>query len=79
MASVEFMKNIDENYLARVGALFNAGCVAAIPVVSFIISGLTKFISTSVLFIIAGICGVFATILLYTPKKMKELGLNSKG
>lgn len=54
MSSVEFIKNVKEEYLARTSALFGALCVAAMPVVSFIISALAGFASTGVLIAVAG-------------------------
>lgn len=41
--SVQFMSHVEQDYLARVGSIFNAGACAATPVVSFLISILTAF------------------------------------
>ena len=55
MTSVEFMKNVREEYLARSSSLSNAICTAAMPVTSFVISAVAGFTSTAVIFIISGI------------------------
>ncbi|WP_167954904.1 MFS transporter [Anaerosporobacter faecicola] len=73
LVNVEFMKKVEESYLARVGALFNSVCVAAIPIVSFFITVLAKFLSTKVLFIITGGAGILVCIFLCTKKKTNQL------
>jgi len=55
MTSVEFMKHVKEEYLARSTSITNAICTAAMPLASFVISAVAGFTSTAVLFIISGI------------------------
>jgi Na+/melibiose symporter-like transporter len=58
--NVQFMKQVDPDYMARAGAILSAGCVSAMPVTSFFISGLTKLISlTSILYGISIIALIF--------------------
>lgn len=64
MCSVEFVKNVKEEFMARSSALFNAVCTAAIPVASFAVSALAGFTSTAVLFIICGIMDLIICTLL---------------
>ncbi|MBQ9119655.1 MAG: MFS transporter [Lachnospiraceae bacterium] len=52
--NVQFMKCVDEEYLARAGSIFSAAACAASPVVSFLIGGLTSVISVATMFIISG-------------------------
>ncbi|MDF2486899.1 MAG: transporter, partial [Herbinix sp.] len=54
--SVQFMKQVEPEYLARAGAILSAGCVGAMPIVSFIIGFLTKLISLPAIFY--GISGI---------------------
>ncbi len=68
-AGVEFMKAIEENYIARVTALMNASCVAAMPVVSFIISGTTGFASTGQIFFAVGILEIGVCLVLFGRKR----------
>lgn len=57
--SVQFMKRVETEYLARAGSILSAGCVGSIPIVSFLISILTSMISLAAIFcIISGICFV---------------------
>ena len=46
LASVIFSKAIEESYIARVTSIMSASAVAAMPIVAFIISALTGFVST---------------------------------
>lgn len=62
--NVEFMKNIREDYIARVFSILGALCVAAMPAVSFIISIFAKKVSTEVLFLAAGLFDILVCILL---------------
>lgn len=52
--SVQFMKAVQQEYLARVGAIFNASATAAMPVTSFLISGLASKFSVVQIFIVSG-------------------------
>lgn len=69
LCSVEFIKNVKQEYLARCAAIFNAGGVAAIPIVSFIVSTVAGFTTTSILFMISGSSDIIICIFLCRKKK----------
>jgi MFS family permease len=71
--NVEFIRNIQGEYIARVSALFGACCVAAVPVVSFLVSILAGFTPTVVLFLIAGIIDIIVSILLCGKKRFAAM------
>jgi MFS family permease len=73
LCSVEFVKNIESAYMARVSAIFGATCVAAIPVVSLIISALAGVVSTIVLFFVAGVLDVIICISLCNKKRFRTM------
>lgn len=57
--SVQFLKSIAEEYISREAALLNAGATAAMPVTSFLLSFLVKFIAVKNLFLICStFCGI---------------------
>ena len=58
--SICFMKAVKQEYLARVGSIFNAGASAATPVVSFAVSILTTFCPVAQ---IIRICGLLCVII----------------
>ena len=51
VVSVQLMKVVKKDYLARVGSIFNAGACAASPVVSTLVGAITAFVSVKSLFI----------------------------
>ncbi len=71
--NVEFIRNIQGEYMARVTALFNACGVAAIPVVSFLVSILAGFTPTVVLFLVAGILDILVSIFLCRKKRFAAM------
>ena len=54
VVSVQFMKAVSEDYMARVGAIFNALGTSAMPVVSFIISITASFLNTRIIILASG-------------------------
>lgn len=52
--SVQFMKAVKQEYLARVGSIFNAGASAATPAASLAVSALAAFCPVSQIFIFNG-------------------------
>ncbi len=66
--NVQFMKLVEADYLARVGAIMSAGCVGAIPVASFAVSALTEFMSISDIFCIVGGLGIVFFLVVYLTK-----------
>ena len=67
--SVLFMNNVEEEYYARVGATTNALGTAAMPITSFIMSGLAAFLSVGILYLS---CAAL-TIVLFLVVGMKKL------
>lgn len=62
--SVHFMKTVKQEYLARVGSIFNAGACAATPAASFVISAFTAFIPVAqIIRISALLCVIIFTVL----------------
>lgn len=72
-ANIEFMKVIEEGYIARVSAIMSAGCVAAMPVVSFIISGMTKLASTGKIFLVVGLLDFLVCLVLFGKKRFTAM------
>lgn len=72
-ANIEFMKVIEEGYIARVSAIMSAGCVAAMPVVSFIISGMTKLASTGKIFLVVGLLDFLVCLALFGKKRFTAM------
>jgi hypothetical protein len=68
-SSVEFIRNIQGEYIARVSAIFSSCAVAAIPVASFLVSILAGFTPTIVLFLIAGIIDIIISVVLCQKKR----------
>ncbi len=60
--SVEMLKQIDQEYLARAAAIGGALGSAIVPVVAFIISIGVKFAAVSTMFLIAGIIALVYTV-----------------
>jgi MFS family permease len=78
LCNIEFMKNVEEEYLARTAAIFGAGCVAAMPVVSFIVSAVVGFTSTQTLFIIAGTLDILICLRLCRRKIFQSMNDKNK-
>lgn len=62
--NVELVNIVEENYLARVGAIASAFGSAATPVVSFIVSFVAVFASTQKIFLVVGIVDILVYLLL---------------
>ena len=52
--NIEFVKNTDEQYLARAAGIMSALSVASVPVASVVVSAVATVISTEWLFVVAG-------------------------
>lgn len=75
-AGVEFMKAVEESYIARVSSIMNASVVAAIPIVSFIASALTGFASTAEIIFGFGIVGIIVCLVLFGRKRFVAMEKN---
>ena len=62
VVNIQFMKSVEEEYIARAASIFNACACAASPIASFLISGLSLKISVAAIFLISaiGCVAVFA-------------------
>lgn len=70
---VELVKSIEEQYLARISSIYGAACVAAMPVVSFLISAIAGFTPTWLIFVISGVLDIIICINLCSKKKFLAL------
>lgn len=69
--SVQFMKTVPQEYLARVGAIFNASATAAMPVTSFLIGGVAHKCSVVEIFIVSG--GALVLLFIYVGVRKVRL------
>jgi MFS family permease len=56
--SVELVKSVDSDYMARVGASFNAVATASLPAATFIVSALTVMFKVDTILAVDGIIGI---------------------
>ncbi len=63
--NVQFMKSVSQDYLARVGAIFNAGASAATPLASLALGALAAFCSVSQIFLFSGAICVIIFLIIY--------------
>lgn len=70
--SVQFMSVVEQDYLARVGAIFNAGACAATPVVSMLVSILSTRLTVAQVFQTSGILCVILFIIIGIKKVKLE-------
>lgn len=68
--SISFVKNVKEEYMARAGAILSAVAVAAIPIVSFLVSVLVKITSVQMIFIGTGIISIGVFLAFTFNKKL---------
>lgn len=52
--SVEFMKQIEQEYLSRAGSIFNSGGSFAVPITAALVSFIARFFTISQIFIVSG-------------------------
>ena len=72
-AGVEFMKAIEENYIARVSSIMNAVTVAAMPIVSFIIGAISGIVSIREIFFALGILDIILCIILFSKHRIAAM------
>lgn len=73
LISVEFVKQTDEAYLARAGAIMSAMQSAASPLVAFLVSGMAALWNTQVIFLGTGILAIFLSFPLLFTKTLDAL------
>lgn len=62
--NVNFVKHVEQDYLARVGAIFNAGSCAAIPVTSVLVSIFVSYFSTAQILVVSAVLCVILFIII---------------
>lgn len=72
-ANVSFMEHVEENYLARIGGLFNSMVMLATPIASFFFALLAKFLNISQIFLLTGISGMILLIVMCFNQTLKKL------
>ena len=72
-ASVQFMKIINPQYLARCGALLTSLSMGVSPIASFAVSVVAHVASVSTIFTGCGASAIFVTILLLFSKTLKGM------
>lgn len=76
--SVYFMVVVEEDYMARVGSVFNASVTSVVPIGSFLISGVVSVFSVSHVILISGILSVVIAGLCAAVKSMRVLDEDAK-
>ena len=71
--SIFFMTYIDEDYMARCGAVFNASVCAVVPIISFLISALLHVISMTTIIFLTGIVSIIIGFILLSLKKVRHM------
>ena len=64
--------SVNQEYLARTSGIMSAASIAAMPVLSFLISGLVSFVTTAQCFIFAGVCALLEGIWILKNKGIEE-------
>lgn len=70
---IEFIKSVEEEYLARASAILTAFGSAATPITSFLVGAITVFISTELVFIVTGSINIFVCLLLLRSKALRQI------
>lgn len=68
--NVSFMTNVNQEYLARVGGLFNSMASCSVPIAAMIVASISPFVSIAYLYI--G-CGILVIVLFITQLFNKHL------
>lgn len=63
VVSVQFVKNVDQNYLARAGAIFNASASAATPLGSVIVSVIALKLNPALLIAVSAVLAIVLFLL----------------
>lgn len=71
--NVQFMKNTEETYMARANAIFGAFVTAAMPILSFLMSGVVKFVAVKELITTSGIfCAIIFLVFFVRDVQFSE-------
>lgn len=71
-ANVSIIQKCDRNYLSRLNGLLGSATVAAMPVVSLMVSLLTGFVPVGMFFIISGVLVVLLCGIMFREKSMPK-------
>ncbi|MCF0149760.1 MAG: MFS transporter [Clostridium sp.] len=69
---VTLMKTVTQEFLPRVGAIFNAGALCAIPITASIIGIISQFVSIKMLFLCFGILVSLLFLIMFLNKTIKK-------
>lgn len=67
------MKWTEESYLARVGGIFNALSVAAMPAAAFLISAVVAFADIKILFLAVGLIDLIGCLFMVQSKALRRM------
>lgn len=70
--NIQFMKSVEEEYLARAASIFNACASAAAPIMSLIVSGLSLWLSVGTIFMIAAVSAIVVFMVTGIAKMQME-------
>ncbi|MGL5675421.1 MAG: MFS transporter [Cellulosilyticaceae bacterium] len=73
IVSVAFMQHVEEQYLARVGSIFNALTMSATPVASFLLAGTATFLNVNQIFFFIAIGGMLILIPMFLNRTLRQL------
>ncbi len=71
--NVEFIKKVNEEYLARASGILTAANVASMPVMSFLISAIIGFTGTVVILVGTGIIGGIICVFMARSRELDEM------
>ena len=71
--NVQFMKAVSQEYMARVGSIFNAGACAATPAASLAVSALAAFCTVSQIFLFSGaVCVIIFLVMKLSGIRLEQ-------
>ncbi len=71
--NVQFMKAVSQEYVARVGSIFNAGACAATPAASLAVSALAAFCTVSQIFLFSGaVCVIIFLVMKLSGIRLEQ-------
>lgn len=73
MNGVVFMEYVEKAYLARVSAIYGALAMLGMPILSFIMSGISNYVDVSTIFTIFGIFTILIFIGMMFVKSIKDI------
>lgn len=73
LVNIEVVKSIDEKYLARIMALMSATAMSAMPVMSFLISGMAKIVSVENILLFIGCMNLLGSVYFIKAHSEKEM------